>query len=388
MQVADHSILRMIRALTIPCRAITLLLIAIFASLVWLGLRGGAVGIPLIAIITSWVFKYAFALLDRVAEGGREPPVLAYEMLHPLTEQRPLATLGLLLLLLVASYWLEQWTGAQGGTVVRVLILICVPAIIAVQGMSGSFMSALDPSAWLKLMLRLRVNYVFILIVAATFWLLARSIAPRTFDTTSLLGVSLPIAYIARIAILMYGWLALHAFIGATLFERRVDIGFEPNHSPEWVAAREQRERDKDTDLLVDRIFAQWRGGAHGNAWKTVEAHLQRSPDRMTELRMLFERIARWPDVRLGHLLANELLPNLLAGNRPGEALNIVRGRLQVDPEFRPLRGEDAIRMAELARDGGDRRTARLLLKDFSERYPAHPGGEIAARMQSELARS
>jgi hypothetical protein len=355
---------------------------------VWLGLRGGAVGIPLIAIIASWVFKYAFALLDRTAEGGREAPVLSYEMLHPLTEQRPLATMGLVIALLVASRWLERWTGAEGGILVRVLILICVPAIIAVQGMSGSFISALDPSAWLKLIVRLRVNYVFILIVVASFWLLARSIAPPTLDTMSLVGVSLPVAYIVRIAILMYGWLALHAFIGTTLFERRVEIGFEPNHSPEWVAAREQRERDRDTDLLVDRIFAQWRGGAHGNAWKTVDAHLQRSPDRTAELRMLFERIARWPDVRLGHLLANELLPNLLAANRPGEALNIVRDRLQVDSEFRPLRGEDAIRIAELARDGGDRSTARQLLKDFSERYPAHPGGEIVARMQSELARS
>jgi hypothetical protein len=387
MQLADHSIVRMIRALAIPLDVITVLLIAFFSSLVWLGLRGGGVGIPLLALIVSWLFKYAFALLDRVAEGGRESPALTYEMLHPLTEQRPLATLAFLFLLYLASQWVEQWIGTDGGSRVRALILICIPAIIAVQGMSGSFMSALDPRAWLKLILRLRGYYVLILIVAAPFWLLAQSVAPLRVEEISLLGVPMPITHIPRIAILMYGWLALHAFIGATLFERRKQIAFEPNRSPEWLAAREERERDKDIDLVVDRIFAQWRGGAHGNAWKTVEAHLQRSPDRMTELRLLFERIARWPDVRLGSLLANELVPNLLAGNRPGEALSIVRERLRADPNFRPLRGEDALRMAELARDGGDRQTARQLLEDFSERYPAHPAGESVARMQAELAR-
>jgi hypothetical protein len=198
---------------------------------------------------------------------------------------------------------------------------------------------------------------------------------------------ALPFGYVPRLAFLIYGWLALNAFIGVVLFEHREAIGFEPSRSPERLAERERREHDRELDLLVDRIFAQWRGGAHGNAWSTVDAHLRNSADRLAELRALFERIARWPDPRLGNLLAQELVSGLLAAHRTGDALTVVRERLRVDATFRPLRASDTLRMAELARDAGERLTARQLLADFSSRFPDDPAQSLAARLSADLVR-
>jgi hypothetical protein len=377
----------MIRAFAIPCRTVPLLLIVIFSLLSWLALSGGMLGVPLAAIIVSWFFKYAFAMLDRVAEGDDELPILSYEMIHPLTEQRPLGTAVLLYLLYLATQWIDGWAGTTGGNVARLLLLLCVPAIVAVQGVSGSFFAALDPRTWLKLIVRLRGDYASIVVVATLLALLARSLIATRPVLLLPFAIAVPFKQVAGIAILMYGWLALHAFIGTVLFERRHTIGFEPSRSPERLAERERREHDKDLDLVIDRIFAEWRGGAHGNAWRTVEAHLAHCADRTGTLRELFDRIARWPDPRLGNLLAHELLPGLLASRRTGDALAIVRDRVQVDPAFRPQSAADTIKVAELARDAGHRLLARQLLSDFTQRFPGDPAQSVAVRLEGELSR-
>ena len=48
---------------------------------------------PLALLVVSWFFKYGFVLLDQVADGVNEPPVLSYEMLNPANESRPLGLL-------------------------------------------------------------------------------------------------------------------------------------------------------------------------------------------------------------------------------------------------------------------------------------------------------
>ena len=387
MRIADPSLLRMIRAFAVPCRMGPLLLIGSFSLLFWLAMSGGMLGLPLAAILSSWWFKYAFAVLDRIAEGDVDPPVLSYEMINPLTEQRPLGTAVLLCLLYVGTLWLESWAGATAGNIARIILLLCVPAIVAVQGMYGSFFAALDPRSWLMLIARLKGDYVLILIVAALVVVLARAVIATHSVVLLPFAIAVPFKQVVGIAILMYGWLALHAFIGTVVFERRHAIGFDPSKSPERLAEREQREHDKDLDLVIDRIFAEWRGGAHGNAWRTVEAHLARSSDRASALRELFDRIARWPDPRLGNLLAHELLPGLLAARRTGEALTIVRERVQADPNFRPRGAEDTIRLAELARDAGYRSLARQLLSDFDQQFPGDPAQPTANRLAAELSR-
>jgi hypothetical protein len=175
--------------------------------------------------------------------------------------------------------------------------------------------------------------------------------------------------------------------IGGVLFVRRAELGFEPAHSPERAAAKAEREREREIDLLIDRIFAEWRGGAYGNAWRTIEKHLSSSPRPGDELQMLFERASQWPDQRLAHRLAQELIPQLLAARRTGDALRIARAQLKVDANFRPLKSEHTIQLIELARDGGDRQTARMLLAGFSERYEDEVARRIAGQLAQQLER-
>lgn len=59
-----------------------------------LAIRAGLVWIPLALALLLSLFNYAYVLLEQVANGAREPPVLALEMLNPLNQQRPAAAAG------------------------------------------------------------------------------------------------------------------------------------------------------------------------------------------------------------------------------------------------------------------------------------------------------
>src|SRR5687767_2015790 len=98
-----------LRYLAVPLRTAPLLLIGTFSVLLVLAISARFLGIPLGLILLSWFSKYSFVLMDHVAEGVAEPPVLSLEMVNPLSEQRPmillLMAIGLFYATDAASYW-------------------------------------------------------------------------------------------------------------------------------------------------------------------------------------------------------------------------------------------------------------------------------------------
>jgi hypothetical protein len=152
-------------------------------------------------------------------------------------------------------------------------------------------------------------------------------------------------------------------------------------------AAREEDARLRERDRQVDRIYAEWRGGAHKTAWLTVLEQVEAAEDPVAELRFLYDRIALWPEPGLANRLAEELLAHLLRERRFGEALKLTAARLQADATFRPRAGAETLHLAQLARDGGERPTARLLLEDFDRHYPDDPGSALARELQQQLQR-
>jgi hypothetical protein len=375
-----------LKYLLVPLRGASIVLIAIFSMLLLIAASGGLLGLPLALLTISWFFKYGFALLDHIADGVLEPPVLSYEMLNPLNESRPL---GLLLVVSTYSFLTEvlgYWLTAEVTTALRAFGLLLLPAIIMAQA-AGGFWQSLNPILLLRLVVRVPGSYVLILAVLAGFWWLASALV-RWLPAAELpFSVHIPLPESVRIAIVMYAWLASFAMIGGVLYVRRQELGFEPTHSPERGAQKADRERQREMDHLIDRIFAEWRGGAYGNAWRTIEAHLQRSARPREELRELFARAEQWPDGRLAYRLAQELVPQLLAARRTGDALDIARSQLRVDARFKPIASTDTIKLIELARNAGDRRTARMLLAGFADKYDDELAQRIAAQLAEQLDR-
>src|SRR5262249_18019904 len=146
----------------------------------------------------------------------------------------------------------------------------------------------------------------------------------------------------------------------------------DPDDSPieryeEEVSAKEiERQREHK----IDRIYGEWRSGAQKNAWQTLMREVQESGDAVAELRWMLERISPRAEPRLLNRIVQELVPRLIAISRFGEAITLTRQRLSADPEYRPVNATETLRIARIARDGGDRPTARALLRDFQRIFP------------------
>jgi hypothetical protein len=366
------------RYLAIPLRVAPLLLIGTFSVLLYLALQARLFGIWLGLILLSGFTTYSFVLMDRLAEGVAELPVLSIEMLNPVSEKRPIVLLLLTIALFYASDAASYWVGEWGALLLQVAIGAVLPAIVAVQGATGTVVQSLNPRTVFGLIWRLRGDYMQILGCIALVWLFFR------FIDASSIGDALPV--VLRIALLLYAWLAVFSLIGGVLFERRLDIGLDDVNTPQSVDtededAPDERARDKE----IDRIYAEWRGGAHANAWKSVLTLVGESKDEMIELRWLYQRAAQWPDSGLAERLARELVPRLLAKRMTGEALDVARERLRKNARFRPAGSADLLTLVHLARTAGDRATARALLQDFSTLYPGDPAQAVVDRLNTQL---
>lgn len=370
-----HRFDRILRYLAVPLSTAPLLLIVVFSVLMLLAIKATLFGIALAIFLLAGFFKYSFVLLDQLAEGRTDPPVLSIEMMNPVGEGRSLPALVFVVAVFFTSNAAVFWFGPQLSVVIGVLVLAALIAIVAVQGATGSVVQSLNPVRCWRLILRLRGDY-FIVLACALILCALIGIAS---------AVGLP--FILQIALLMYAWLAVFSLIGGLLYERRGELGLSDAYEVETLESDGSEDLARARQRTIDRVYAEWRGGSHKNAWQSVTSYLAESADSLAELRWLYERAKAWPDQRLADRLAQEMLPRLLTERHNGEALDVLRERLSSSTEFRPLVSADLIRLVQLARDAGQRRVARDLLRDFERFYPNDPAGSVASLLLQQLER-
>src|SRR5437868_1580551 len=73
---------------------------------------------------------------------------------------------------------------------------------------------------------------------------------------------------------------------------------------------------------------------------------------------------------------------------RSGEVLHLVSERLKVSSDFRPTTSIELIRVVEMARDIGERRIARGLLRNFERLFPQAAMQAQVEKLQQQLGRS
>jgi hypothetical protein len=300
-------------------------------------------------------------MLDHAAHGRPGTPVLSAEDANPLGETRPILYGAAIAAFYGASGALDAAIGATAVSAIRVAGLLLLPAILATHVVTDSFATALHPLAIAATLRGLGIGYVAVLAAALACGALGHFVA---FDAGHL-------ALITKIALVMSLGLAVFQLLGALIHRRRFELGFDADHAPERRQRRDDQDRDRERDRFVDQLFAECRSGSTRNAWATIERRAGGGAGRLPELEWIHQRVAAWPDPRLANRVAKELIGLLLAARRNGDALEVVRGRLQADAEFRPVFSEETIRLAELARDAGDRPLARRLRAILDEGTPA-----------------
>jgi hypothetical protein len=386
--------------LRVPLYFSPLMMMLIFSIMLTVSEHAGLWGLPTLLIVGSWFFKYGFAVLDHTIDGRAEAPILSAEMINPV-EQRPMGTFLLVIGIYFLTDELHAWLGTAPIAVLRMLLFCLIPAVVAGMSITGKFFAALNPLAIAHTIARIPLAYALLLLLIGAVWILpwialrsaSESLAVlwrlETFlpgQTLVAIGAKgLAIEFLAHI-VFMYCWLAMFACIGGTLYEHRNELEFEAAESPERKAARANAMLERERDKIMDRIFAELRGGALGNAGETMRKLINESPRPLDECRWLYARAINI-DQRLASFLAQLTLPKLLEARATGEAITIVRERLNAVPEFRPKTSGELLRLAQLARDAGDRATARKLLFEFDRHFPNDPMVTVASQLQQELQR-
>jgi hypothetical protein len=355
----------------------SVMLVLIAGLTIALSAPTGVLAIPLIAIMSTWFFRYGLLMVEHVAWDQVDEPVLSVEMLNPLEQGKAMVLLFVTGVFFAIFYGAQYWFGRIAGAFVGLAAVGLLPAVIAVQTAKDRALLALNPVDWFHAIRWLKTDYLLVLATILFYWVLGYILL--------LTPLSEHVPLFVQILLLMFGWLATFALLGGAIRERRIS---DPDDSPleRYEEGESQEEIARRRERKIDSIYGEWRSGAQKNAWQTLMREVEESGDPVEELRWIQERVAGWPEPRLANRVAQELVPRLIAISRFGEAITVTRQRLAADPDYRPVTAMETLRMVRIARDGGDRPTARALLRDFQRVFPNDPlqsaADELAAQLQ------
>jgi pentatricopeptide repeat protein len=157
--------------------------------------------------------------------------------------------------------------------------------------------------------------------------------------------------------------LAFFGFIGASIWTRRRQLGFEPLRSPERAAEREESERIKVRARMTDDLFQQVRTGRFVDATAPLAAWL-RDLDPQLAVRdslHIAERALAWNIPQALSPIGSTLIRHLLRFGRPDAALSVFEQFRQRSPNFTMDSAADLRTLAEYAESVGKDELAQAM---------------------------
>jgi hypothetical protein len=340
-----------LRVLLVPFHVTTWIMVGIFSLVitffVWAAAFLGAVGfwaLIVAALLNVWVLKYCYVLIERLADGATEPPVMDADMMSPF-ESRPWLQGALLL----AGGTLCYKVGGQAGVALALLMLAAFPASAALLGMGENVFQATNPIAWFRVIRGLGPFYVLLLAVLiasfAVVWLVIRWQPPL------LIGV----------ALLLLCEVAFFGLIGSSIWLRRGALGFEPSRSPERTAARAERERQLLRARMMDDVFGLARLGKYVDATAPLALWLR---DQDADLAVrdslhVAEQALKWQLPPALNPIGSTLIRHLLRFGRPDAALKVFQMIRHQSPQFTMDSAPDLRTLADYADSQGDAELAQ-----------------------------
>jgi pentatricopeptide repeat protein len=297
-----------LRVLLVPFSPTSLILAAVFAVLFTIFDIGGLYGLLASLIAQIWIVKYCYVLIEHLADGAPEPPVMSSDMLSPF-EVRPWVQLGIV----IGGALLCQAIGGNAGIVLCVLLLLLLPASIAVLGVGEPFYQAVNPLMLFRLVRGLGPYYLLIL-----------ASIPVYLGILRLLERAGSWAIVSHAATIL-SEISFFGLIGGSLYLRRRQLGIEPSRSPERTAAREEAERVKLRARMLDDVFQQVRIGKHVEATRPLAQWLSGldGDTAARDARFIAAQVVRWDFPASLNTVGSTLIRHLLRAGRPDAALTV-----------------------------------------------------------------
>jgi hypothetical protein len=138
-----------------------------------------------------------------------------------------------------------------------------------------------------------------------------------------------------------------------------------------------------DSAILWD-ARGSMRCGNPARSWRVLSEWLRSRGDVPEDYEWLFARIFNW-DAQVISRLTESRVTRLLSLRRSAEVLDVATQRLRLDPRFRPQSAADTLTLAQIAARSGAQRISRILLSDFSARFPGDPRVPVSEALKRRL---
>ena len=328
----DHS-----RVLLAPFHPTNLLMVGIFGVLAAFCLSAGYYGAFGALLLQIWVFKYCYVLVERLADGAGEPPVMDLDMLSPF-ETRPWIQAGWLL----GCVGITSSIGGNAGMVVGLLLLALLPATAAILGFGEASWRVLDPLTFYRVIRDLGPYYLVLLLALAVF------VGIGWFALHKLW-------LIVATIVCLWCEVAFFSLVGSSVYARRKQLGYEPSKSPERAAARAEMERLKVRARMVDEVFQLVRIGKHVDATAPLAAWLRDADAEYVTRDSYFvaEQALRWESPLALNTIGSTLIRHLMRYGRPDGALAVFEILRKQAPNFTMDSIPDLRTLAEYADSHG-----------------------------------
>jgi pentatricopeptide repeat protein len=327
-----------LRVLQVPFNPTCLLLVGIVAVLLAFFGSVGLYGALGILILQVWIFKYCYVLIEHLANGRPEVPVLSAEMLSPF-EIRPWVQ-AFIIIVAGALCWS---IGGRAGVALGVVFVALLPASIATLGVGEQPWQAVNPLTLFRVIRGLGPYYAGLLVAMVAYMLLASLVASLS-----------PLTALARAAELLLE-ISYFSLIGGAIWFRRRQLGFEPERSPERSAARAEAERAKLRAKMLDDVFQQVRHGKHVEATRPLADWLRDLDGDVATRDALHvaEQAVRWDSVAALNPIGSTLIRHLLRAGRPDTALAVFRLLRERSRTFTMDSADDLRNLADYAESSG-----------------------------------
>jgi hypothetical protein len=326
------------RVLLVPFHPTHLVMVGIFSLLLTFCLSVGFYGLFAAFFLLVWVFKYCYVLVEHLADGSSEPPVMDVDMLSPF-ETRPWIQGALLF----GAAWLCYRIGGHGGLILGLAFLTIFPATVAILGFGEPPWQAVNPVSWLRVMRGLGPYYLGLLfalgLCGALLWVLAK----------------LPLWALIKTAVELWCVVAFYSLVGASIYVRRRQLGYEPSRSPERTAAREEAERLKSRARMVDDVFQLVRIGRHVDATAPLAKWLRDTEPELAarDSYHLAEQALKWETPAALNPIGSTLIRHLMRFGRPDAALAVFEIIRTSAPNFTMDSANDLRTLADFAESTG-----------------------------------
>jgi hypothetical protein len=273
-------------------------------------------------------------LVEHISDGATEPPVMDTDMLSPF-EIRPWVQAALLF----GGAWLCYWIGGKPGIVLGVAMLALFPVTVAILGFGEHSWQAVNPVTWFRVIRGLGPYYL-VLLMAVLVCAGVGTVLAKVDLWVMLEG-----------AIILWCEVAFFSLVGASLYLRREQLGYEPRTSPERAAARVETERLKLRAKMMDDVFQLVRIGKHVDATAPLARWMRDiEPEHVSkDAYHVAEQALRWDTPGALNPIGSTLIRHLMRSGRPEAALAVfetLRGRA---PNFMMDSAHDLRALAEYA---------------------------------------